>query len=68
MSDAGDRCPRCGGPTTVYYDHRNTWAVCVPCRVGRWVGTGYDHDAEDPSYRAPAGAVRTRARFWEEVA
>ena len=36
-------CPRCGQPTTTYYDDRNTWEACARCRVRSWVGSGYGH-------------------------
>ena len=73
-------CPRCQGPTRVYYDWRNTWAVCLSCRLGRWIGTGFALPpsaadaqgierwyADTGARRPPAGAIHTTATFWRAI-
>lgn len=82
MTDVDDRCPRCGGPTRIYYDERDEWAVCLSCRVGWWIGSGYPlppdgagpqevelwyADTESP--RPPAGAIYLDKAmpFWTEI-
>jgi len=74
-------CPRCGTPRRVYYDRRDTWAVCLRCRVGYWIGTGYDRPpdgiatdpvmvgrwAADTGARVPSvGAIWSQAMFWRD--
>ena len=75
--EAAESCPRCARPTRVYYDERDAWAVCMRCRVGRWIATGYDQDPRPDGgpicgrfasgRRPPIGAIYTTARFWTDV-
>jgi len=61
-------CPRCGRPTSIYYDDRNTWDGCARCRVRWWTEAGHsDATGFNPP---PAGAIPAPMGLysWAEIA
>lgn len=76
----GGKCPLCRRSTRVFYDHWNTSAVCMHCRIGCVVGLGccvppgmYSAATEAHlndvagQREPPPGATYTRATFWLDL-
>jgi hypothetical protein len=76
----GGKCPLCTRATRVFYDHWNTWAVCMGCQIGCVVGLGCRvpsgmYSAAREAHlndvagqrEPPSGATYTRATFWLDL-
>jgi hypothetical protein len=80
QKEVGGVCPLCRRLPRMFYDSRNTWAVCMHCRIGCVVGLGcrvppgmYNAATEAHlnevawQWEPPPGATYTRALFWLDL-